>query len=58
VLRGRLFISALWASLKNAVDPEYAPLNTGVNITRANSANGALPIRESAHGEAQDNAGQ
>ena len=24
-------------------DPEYAPLNTGVSITRGNSGNGALP---------------
>ena len=28
-------------------DPEYARLNTGVNITRGNSGNGALPTRGS-----------
>jgi len=30
-------------------DPEYAPLNTGVSITRGNSGNGALLIREAEH---------
>ena len=38
------------------VDPEYAPLNTGVSITRGNSVNGALPTRGSEQGK--ENAGQ
>ena len=38
--------------------PGYAPLITGVSITRGNSGNGALRIHEPAHGEDQDNAGQ
>ena len=37
-------------------DPEYAPLNTGVSITRGNSVNGALPTRGSEQGK--ENAGQ
>ena len=36
--------------------PEYARLNTGVSITRGNSANGALPTRESEGGEDEDDA--
>ena len=32
-------------------DPEYAPLNTGVSITRGNSGNGALPTRGSEQGK-------
>jgi hypothetical protein len=36
----------------------YAPLITGARITRGNSANGALPTRESARVEEQNNAGR
>jgi len=36
----------------------YARPTTGASITRGNSGNGALPTREPAHGEDQDNAGQ
>jgi hypothetical protein len=38
--------------------PEYAQLNTGVSITRANSGNGALPTRGSEQGERKNNARQ
>jgi len=37
-------------------DPEYAPLNTGVSITRGNSGNGAPPTRALEQGK--ENAGQ
>jgi hypothetical protein len=50
----RSVISILWLRLKNVVGPEYAPLNTGVNTTRGNSGNGALPIRESVGGGDED----
>jgi hypothetical protein len=39
-------------------DPEYARLNTGVSITRANSGNGALPTPGSEQGENKNNTGQ
>jgi hypothetical protein len=39
-------------------DPEYARLNTGVSITRGNSGNGALPIRESEQAENKRDVGQ
>jgi len=39
-------------------DPEYAPLNTGVSITRGNSENGALPTRGSEQAENQRDVGQ
>jgi len=48
----------LWIGVKSAVGPEYAPLNTGASITRGNSGNGALPTRESGHGEDENKAGQ
>jgi hypothetical protein len=35
--------------------PEYARPNTGANITRANSGNGALPTGEAEQGENQAN---
>ena len=38
------------------VDPEYAPLNTGVSITRGNSVNGVPPTRGLEQGK--ENAGQ
>ena len=57
VLRGWL-IRILWQRVKSVAGLEYARPTTGVNITRGNSGNGALPTREPAHGEDQDNAGQ
>jgi hypothetical protein len=36
----------LWARKRNVAGDEYARLNTGANITRGNSENGALPTRE------------
>jgi hypothetical protein len=48
----------LWIGVKSADGLEYAPLNTGANITRENSGNGVLPIRESERGENQSKAGQ
>jgi hypothetical protein len=48
----------LWLGVKSVAGPEYARPTTGVSITRGNSGNGALPTREPAHGEDQDNAGQ
>jgi hypothetical protein len=57
-LSARVVILILWVSLKGVVGPGYAPLITGVSTTRGNSGNGALPTREPAHGEDQDNAGQ
>ena len=36
-------------------DPEYAPLNTGVSITRGNSGNGAPPTRGSEQAENKEN---
>jgi len=36
----------LWIRLKSVAGPEYARLNTGVRITRGNSANGVLLTRE------------
>jgi hypothetical protein len=53
----RSVVSILWLRLKNVVGPEYAPLNTGVSITRGNSGNGALPTRESEGGEDEDDTG-
>jgi hypothetical protein len=38
------------------VDPEYAPLNTGVSITRGNSVNGVPPTRGLEQGK--ENTGQ
>ena len=37
-------------------DPEYAPLHTGVSITRGNSGNGVPPTRGLERGK--ENAGQ
>jgi hypothetical protein len=54
----QLVILILWIRLKGVVGPGYAPLNTGARITHENSGNGALPTRESARGEDQNNAGQ
>ena len=54
----RSVISTLWIRLKSADGPEYAPLNTGAIITRANSENGALPTRESEEGEDEVDPGQ
>ena len=54
----RSVISTLWIRLKSAEGPEYAPLNTGASITRANSGNGALPTRESEEGEDEVDPGQ
>jgi len=54
----QLVILILWRRLKGVVGPGYAPLITGASITRGNSANGALPTRESARVEEQNNAGQ
>jgi hypothetical protein len=54
----RLVNSILWLGVKGVVGLGYAPLTTGVSITRANSENGALPTHEPAHGEDQDNAGR
>jgi len=39
-------------------DPEYAPLNTGVSITRGNSGNGAPPTRGSEQAENQRDVGR
>ena len=36
----------MWIRLANVAVPEYARLNTGGSITRANSGNGALLTRE------------
>jgi len=44
--------------LKSVAGPEYARLNTGVSITRANSGNGALPTRDPEQGEDKENTGQ
>jgi hypothetical protein len=57
-LLAQLVILILWIRLKGVVGPEYAPLITGASITHGNSGNGALPIREPARGEDQNNAGQ
>jgi hypothetical protein len=38
--------------------PEFARLNTGANITRANSGNGALRTGESENGEDENNTGR
>ena len=54
----RLVNSILWLGVNGVVGPEYARPTTGVSITRGNNGNGALPTREPAHGEDQDNAGQ
>ena len=54
----RLVNSILCLGVKSVAGPEYARPTTGVSITRGNSGNGALPTREPAHGEDQDNAGQ
>jgi hypothetical protein len=54
----RLVNSILWLGVKSVAGREYARPTTGVSITRGNSENGALPTREPAHGEEQDNAGQ
>jgi hypothetical protein len=48
----------LWARKRNVAGDEYARLNTGANITRGNSENGALPTRESEQGENKSNTGQ
>jgi len=49
--------SILWIGLKSVADPEYAPLNTGVSITRGNSVNGVPPIRDSKQGEDKKDTG-
>jgi hypothetical protein len=36
---------------KSVAGHEYAPLHTGASITRANSGNGVLPIREAEQSE-------
>ena len=54
----RLVNSILWQEVKSVAGPEYARPTTGVSITPGNSGNGALPTREPAQGEDQDNAGQ
>ena len=54
----RLVNSILWLGVKSVAGLGYAPLTTGVSITRGNSGNGALPTREPAHGEDRDNAGR
>ena len=54
----RLVNSILWLGVKGEVGLGYARPITGVSITHGNSGNGALPTREPAHGEDQDNAGQ
>jgi hypothetical protein len=54
----RLVNSILWQGVKSVAGLGYARPTTGASITRGNSGNGALPTREPAHGEDQDNAGQ
>jgi len=53
LLRG--VILSLWARKRNVVGDEYARPHTGASITRENSGNGVLPIRESEQGENKDN---
>ena len=45
----------LWVREKGLGGHQYARPNTGASITRVNSGNGALPIRESKQGENKDN---
>jgi hypothetical protein len=40
---------------KSVAGHEYARLHTGASITRANSGNGVLPIREAEQSEKQRN---